>query len=120
MEDALNRGDESDRLFVRWSLADPAVVAAASGTPRRVPVHAPLAEALRPGLDDAPLVLLEDEVPPGMFSCTVPDDIQLLRASRPEVARAWRLAVRQVLGGALAAGGRLLGLDADGDYIVET
>jgi len=55
-----------------------------------------------------------------MFSCTVPDDIQLLRASRPEVARAWRLAVRQVLGGALAAGGRLLGLDADGDYIVET
>jgi predicted GNAT superfamily acetyltransferase len=119
MADALNGDDESDRLLVRWRLADPTVEAASAGVARRVPVRTDLAEALRPGPDGNPLVLPLEGPGPQCFSCTVPDDIQSMRASRPEVARAWRLALRQVLGGALGVGGRLLGLDADDNYVVE-
>jgi predicted GNAT superfamily acetyltransferase len=120
MDDDLNRDDESDRLFVRWSLLDPVVEAASAGTPLRIPVPPALPQALRPGPDGAPLVSLAEGPGCRSFSCAVPDDIQMLRAGNLELAKAWRLAVRQVLGGALSGGGRLLGLDGSGDYVVET
>jgi predicted GNAT superfamily acetyltransferase len=120
MGDALNGNDESDRLFVRWRLAAAAVEAASSGSPQWVRVETALPEALRPGPDDGPLLAPLEESGLQRFSCRVPDDIQSLRASRPDVAHAWRLAVRHVLGRALAGGGRLLGLDDQGDYVIES
>jgi predicted GNAT superfamily acetyltransferase len=118
MKDLLNGDDESDRLFVKWRLADLAVEAAAAGSPHCLRVNTALAEALTPGPDGSPIVLPADG-PDRRVVCRVPGDIQSMRAGRPDVARAWRLALRQVLGGALANGGRLLGLDDDGDYVVE-
>lgn len=119
MTDALNGDDESDRLVVRWRLVDPAVVAASAGTARRVGVSNRLTEVLRPGPDGRPIMRPIEGTQPHCFSCLVPEDIQSVRTSRPEVARAWRLALREALGGALGAGGRLLGLDDDGSYVVE-
>jgi predicted GNAT superfamily acetyltransferase len=73
------------------------------------------AEALSPGPDGRPRVF--DIESAERFSCKVPDDIESLRRSRPEVARAWRVAFREAM--ALAAGGRVLGLNEAGDYVVE-
>jgi predicted GNAT superfamily acetyltransferase len=50
----------------------------------------------------------------------VPRDIEGLRASDPACAARWRGAVREVLGGLLAAGGRIRGFDRGDCYIVDT
>jgi predicted GNAT superfamily acetyltransferase len=50
----------------------------------------------------------------------LPDDIETLRRERPEVARAWRLAVRRALGGLMLAGASVVGFDRDGGYVVRT
>jgi predicted GNAT superfamily acetyltransferase len=92
------------------------VEAAAAGTTRRVPTPPLAAQALRPGADGGPLLLgIGDSE---RFSCKVPDDVESLRRNRPEVAHAWRVALRELMG-ALGSGGRVLGLDDDGDYVVE-
>jgi predicted GNAT superfamily acetyltransferase len=115
MNDAINGDDESDRFFLKWRLADPVVEAAAAGIAHRV-LPPPLpAEGLRPGRDGGPRFF--DVGDAERFSCKVPDDIESLRRNRPEVARAWRVAFREVM--ALAAGGRVLGLNEAGDYVVE-
>jgi predicted GNAT superfamily acetyltransferase len=119
MEDALNSDEDSDRLYLRWWLSSSAVEAASSGIPQSLHVEPSLPQALRSGPDDAPLVAPADAPASRRFLCRVPDDIQILRRSSPEVARAWRLALRRVLGGALANGGQLLGVDDRGDYVIE-
>jgi predicted GNAT superfamily acetyltransferase len=49
----------------------------------------------------------------------VPPDVETLRATNPAAATEWRHAVREVLGGLLAAGGRVTGFDKSGWYVVE-
>jgi predicted GNAT superfamily acetyltransferase len=117
MDDALNGRDESDRLWVSWRLAEPEVEAAAAGQPRRVATPAGALERLKPSPDGAPITTMSDSADQA-FICQVPDDIELLRRSDPETASAWRLALRDVLGEALASGCRILGLNADGNYVV--
>jgi predicted GNAT superfamily acetyltransferase len=48
----------------------------------------------------------------------VPKDIEAMRVADPAVARDWRIAVREVLGGLLADGARITGVDGEGNYIV--
>jgi predicted GNAT superfamily acetyltransferase len=48
----------------------------------------------------------------------VPADIEALRSVRPEIAREWRYALREILEPVLSSGGRILGLDAQNDYVV--
>jgi predicted GNAT superfamily acetyltransferase len=117
-DDALNGRGESDRLLVRWRLSDEAVVTATAGTPRRVSVPPGFVVALRPGSDDLPMKTTGPEAIPVGFTCRVLQDIEALRVTNPEAANAWRLAVRELLGGSLARGCRLLGLSDDGDYVV--
>lgn len=117
MDDALNRHDESDRLWVCWRLDDPGVVAAAAGTPRHVAVPAGAGRALGPGPGDRPVVGSTGQ-PAGAFTCAVPGDVESMRSTDPELAAQWRLELRRVLGGALRSGGTVLGLDASGDYVV--
>jgi predicted GNAT superfamily acetyltransferase len=118
MDDALNSRDESDRLWVSWRLAEPEVEAAAAGQSRHVPTPAGDLERLKPSPDGTPLTLTASEPAGQAFTCQVPDDIESLRRKDPETASAWRLALRDVLGEALASGGRILGVNTDGNYVV--
>ncbi|WP_369217560.1 GNAT family N-acetyltransferase [Streptomyces flavofungini] len=114
MDDAINGGDDTDRALCSWELSDPAVRAAAASAP--LPVHVPAgavtALAVRDGLPavgrlDAPALLVE-----------VPPDIEALRRADPGAAKAWRLAMREVLGGLLSDGADVIGFHDRSSYVV--
>jgi predicted GNAT superfamily acetyltransferase len=119
MLDTINGDDDSDRLLVRWSLRDPAVVAACAGTIAPAQVTEELAGgavvALGIGADGGP--------EPGRLAGTtslvaVPPDIAALRAADPALAQKWRLAVREALSALIADGARIAGFDRNGWYVV--
>lgn len=97
MTDGINGQDETDRLLVRWNLRDADVATAADGRARPIDADAG-----------------------GVVRVAVPSDIESLRREDPARARAWRARVRDELGAALAAGGRIVGFDRSGGYIVKT
>ncbi len=109
MGDGVNAGQGSDRLHVHWKVVpggpsprevdarDAAVVLAVADDGRP-----------RPGSADAARVLVG-----------VPLDVERMRAERPDLARSWRAAVREVLGGLLEGGGRVVGFTRAGQYVVE-
>lgn len=88
LDDGLNAGDESDRLFVRWS------VSGLDGPPRGSVVEA------RDG--DARIA--------------TPDDVTALRRDDPAAARRWRLDVRDRFA-RLPTLWRVRGLDREGHYV---
>ncbi len=133
MHDAINGGDDSDRLLVRWELNSPAVADACRGIPYRVDAGldglavgadgangaggaAAAAVALSAsdlgapvlGTADAPTVLV-----------AVPADVEALRLSDPGSAKDWRLAVREALTSLLAEGCTLTGFDRAGRYVLQ-
>ncbi|MBA3605860.1 MAG: GNAT family N-acetyltransferase [Acidimicrobiia bacterium] len=60
-----------------------------------------------------------EESADGTISVATPDDIVVLRRTDAGEATAWRHRVRAELGGALAAGGRVVGFSRDGCYLVQ-
>ncbi len=48
----------------------------------------------------------------------MPPDIEALRRTDPGAAKAWRLAMREVLGGLLAEGARVTGFHERTSYVV--
>lgn len=121
MHDGLNGGDETDRLLVEWRLAEPRVVAACTGTPEgfdAVGEHAAGAGyALTVGASGEPV---RSAVASPTVLVAVPPDIETLRGADPALAARWRIAVRDVLGGLLAGGGRIRGFDRGDCYLVDT
>jgi predicted GNAT superfamily acetyltransferase len=119
MRDGINSGDDTDRLLVRWELDAPAVGAAAAR--RTVPVKADLMPgatvALACGSDGWPSVA--GPAGGGVVLVAVPPDAEGLRRTDPGAAKAWRAALREVLGGLLADGARVTGFDRAGWYVVE-
>ncbi|MGW0809311.1 GNAT family N-acetyltransferase [Nonomuraea sp. NPDC002799] len=116
MEDAINQGDESDRLLTEWPLPAPHVAALARREPYATALPADAVVALgdeggRPvaGPVDARIVLV-----------AVPADIEGLRGSDPGTAKAWRHAVREVLGGLMAEGRTVTGFAGKSYYVVES
>ncbi|MBT2468727.1 GNAT family N-acetyltransferase [Streptomyces sp. ISL-66] len=107
MDDAINGGDESDRVLTAWDLTAPAgpygfeLPAGA--------VHGVRNHDGRPvvGPTDADTVLID-----------LPDDIESLRRTDPGAAREWRLAVRHTLGGLLAEGARVAGFHDRRSYVI--
>jgi predicted GNAT superfamily acetyltransferase len=89
IDDAINGGDETDRLEVRWSVNDACPAGAVGAGQAR----------------DHRLV-------------ATPADIESLRATDPAEAVAWRLRMRESLGSSMAAGARVVGLTGDGDYVL--
>ncbi len=89
MTDAINVGDESDRLFVAW--------------------HVPTAGAggRRDGSDVADAELIP-----------TPDDIVALRGTDPAAVARWRRETRAALTAALDAGRPIVGFTRDGNYVV--
>ncbi|MFI9571297.1 GNAT family N-acetyltransferase [Microbispora rosea] len=114
MRDAVNAGDESDRVLAVWRLDDPRVVRACDGLPHR-PAGADGAVAVLIERDGLPVALPADA--PAVL-VAVPADMETLRRTAPETAKAWRHAVRDVLGGLMARGRPVTGF-ADGCYVVE-
>ncbi|MFB9835115.1 GNAT family N-acetyltransferase [Actinoallomurus acaciae] len=117
MQDQVNAGDQSDRLLVEWDLLADDVVSACDAPPAGVRDRLP--HRTDPVLDIAP-----DGAPRRhdwhgpLAVVAVPPDIERLRASRSPLATDWRLAVRDVLGGAMAGGARIVGFRRAEGYIV--
>ncbi|MEU6783339.1 GNAT family N-acetyltransferase [Nonomuraea angiospora] len=121
MDDAINRGDESDRLLTVWPLSDPHVEALARREP---PGSEPRGSD---GLPVGAVVALADvggqpvrgPVDADTVLVAVPADIAGLRGADPGTAKAWRHAVRDVLGGLMAEGRAVTGFAGKSYYVVE-
>lgn len=121
MSDGLNAGEESDRLLIRWRLDSPRAEAAADGHPEELEV-----EKLRAWGNDAIVAVGPSGEPvitqssARVLICQVPEDIVALRHTDPELARAWRAAVREAVGGALSRGYAISGATRTGWYVLES
>lgn len=89
MTDAINAGDESDRLLIAWD------------------VQAPQLERQRDGSDLTDVLLVP-----------TPSDIVALRRDDPAAAATWRSDTRDSLTTALDQGQRVLGFTRDGAYVI--
>ena len=108
MDDALNRGERSDRLVARWDLA------------RVAPGPAPDRGAVvvdRSGPDDAcePTRVQPPEAGPALVR--IPPAYRDLRASSPELAERWREAIASGLEACLGAGLRATGFTSTAAYV---
>lgn len=113
MHDAINQGDDADRLVAEWSLTGAAAIAATEGT------------APDPGEPDESAGNVLAEGPDGGPShlrtgaetwVRVPRDIVRLRQEDPAAAAGWRTATRDALGVALAEGHVAVGMSRTGWY----
>lgn len=89
MTDAINVGDESDRLLMTWD------------------VTAPVPPLPRQGDDAVDPILVP-----------TPADVVALRRTDPQAVAAWRSETRTALTDALAAGRRVVGFTRDGSYVI--
>ncbi|GAA3259349.1 hypothetical protein GCM10020216_098270 [Nonomuraea helvata] len=105
MADAINEGDASDRLLAMWRITEP--------ERREEP---PPGEVLLAGERGWPVTRAArgDAVLVG-----TPADVERLRREDPAAAKAWRLAVREALGGSMKDGGRVVGFTDRGEYVVK-
>ncbi|EAP99478.1 hypothetical protein JNB_04880 [Janibacter sp. HTCC2649] len=111
INDSINAGDLTDRLYVDWPVAE--------GAPAELP---PL-ESFEAVVDVTGTRPVTPTTEPTEWAplvrCAVPADIEALRRTDPDAARAWRLAVRAGLHGAMAAGYRVVGFDRSGWYLLQ-
>ena len=120
MQDGINAGEESDRLLIRWKLDSERAESAALGMPRELD-----ADKLREWGSDAILAVgpagepVLSESSARVVICQVPEDIVVLRHSDPPLARAWRAALRESLGGAMERGYAIAGATRSGWYVLE-
>ncbi|WP_433516074.1 GNAT family N-acetyltransferase [Nonomuraea sp. CA-143628] len=115
MADAINQDDESDRILAVWPLTDPLVEAAV----RRVPYLPAVPEDAVVGLDDDGDRPVEGRADGRVVLVAVPEDIERLRAVDAGAAKAWRHAVRDVLGGLMEEGATVTGFHRKTYYVVE-
>ena len=121
MRDAINRGEESDRLLMRWRLDAAEVDAACTGAAPVADVTAASVGAVATALSVSPAGLpVVGSLDAPTLLVAVPADIEALRATDPLRAKEWRVALRSALGGLIAGGARVTGFDRDGWYVVAT
>jgi predicted GNAT superfamily acetyltransferase len=119
MSDGINAGEESDRILVDWPLDADSVARACAGTPPEIDAAALLAGGATVGLDaDVAGRPVPSRAGGGVVLVAVPPDVERLRLEDRGAARAWRFALREVLGGLLADGGSVTGFAREGWYVV--
>jgi predicted GNAT superfamily acetyltransferase len=120
MDDALNAGDESDRLLLQWDLASSRVASALAGERPALPREEWLARGATERLactdDGSPRLV---DASSAVVLVAAPDDIVDIRRFDLALAKVWRLQVRAALEPLLRAGGEVVGLTTDGSYVVE-
>ncbi len=122
MHDGINAGDETDRLLVRWDLAaprpEPARPSVEPGTEpagtEQVRTEAALV-ALGRDSDGGPVL---GSTEGQTLLVAVPADVAALRETDAGLAKRWRSALRDVLGGRMAAGDRVTGFARAGWYVL--
>ena len=112
---------ETDRLAVAWNLRAP--LPASTARPRVPDSPGPAGE------NEPPAILVSGpgeepvaETGPGASArlrCWIPGDIIAIRRTDPGLARRWRLAVREALGGAVAGGYQVTVVTDPGWYVLE-
>jgi predicted GNAT superfamily acetyltransferase len=145
MQDQINGGGETDRVLVTWDLRSARVAAACAGTITPASASAQIAAGARVALAASPDgypapspdspgsqagtalagTALADTALAGLAVAgtvlvAVPADIERLRVTDPGAASEWRAAVRDTLGGLMAAGGMVTGFDRAGWYVIAT
>ena len=122
MTDGINAGEESDRLVISWRLQSRSAEAATNGRGAEPNLDQLIRDgavaALSMGPAGEPVVAAAPVA--RVLLCQVPEDIVALRRSDPKVARAWRTAVRDAVGGAIAAGYEVSGATRSGWYVLES
>jgi predicted GNAT superfamily acetyltransferase len=107
MTDALNAGQHSDRLFVRWDLDD-------DPPPREAHRAAVTSPVVLDEVDGRPVAGAMNGA--ARAQVAVPADIGALRRVEPDVAAQWRLALRRALAGPLSDGWSIAGFTDSGRY----
>src|SRR5256714_4456049 len=117
LNDGINTGHASDRLYVSWELDSAPAVSAAAGVPVTA---APLrARVLVDNVADEPVVTAP---PPGRDALLVagPQDIVSQGQRDPKAGARWRSAVRDAMIDALERGYRIAGMTGDRRYVLES
>jgi predicted GNAT superfamily acetyltransferase len=119
MNDGINGTDDTDRLLVQWELTAAEAVAASAG--RISPADAEAERqrgaviALARSDEGRPVA---GELAGETVLVAIPRDVEGLRRTDPGCAQQWRVAVRNVLGAAMAGGRCVAGFDKSGWYVV--
>ncbi len=103
MTDGVNAGESTDRLFTRWDLTAPPLP----------PSRLAGGQLVLDERDGGPLPVGGPRNGDDLL-VQLPADIEQLRATSPDTARAWRLAVREALVPAFADGLTARGITRDG------
>jgi predicted GNAT superfamily acetyltransferase len=115
MDDGVNTGDTTDRLYISWELASPAATAAARGRVPDVDPRAGGAAVLLDRVDDEPVAQPADGT---TLLVAMPTDIEALRARDLSAGLRWRRAVREALGAAFTRGYVVRDVTRDGYYVL--
>jgi predicted GNAT superfamily acetyltransferase len=97
MDDAINGGQPTDRVLIRWRLDSGRAAAAAAGQRQTVAADTP-----------------------GVTWVPIPPDIEAMRQTDPDTARQWRLRLRDQLAPALDSGSQLVGFDRTLGYALSS
>lgn len=119
LNDGINAGEESDRILVDWQLSSERAIAASTGFPNE-----PNLDELR--AEGAETLLEQDKrsqprvntTKAPVLLCQIPGDVVGLRAEGSDLARAWRLGLRETLGEALSTGYVVNGFTRSGWYVL--
>jgi predicted GNAT superfamily acetyltransferase len=106
---------ETDRLAVTWDLRAPLPGPAASAGEEA----ADTILASGPGGEPDPATVPQAGTGPGLLRCWIPEDMLTIRRTDPALARRWRLAVREALGGAVGGGYQVTAVLRAGWYVLE-
>ncbi|MER6441023.1 GNAT family N-acetyltransferase [Streptomyces sp. NPDC001185] len=119
IHDAINGGDDTDRLLTRWQLVGEPVRAACAGDFTPADAVSCRAAGAAVALDRNPSgAPVRGTLDSSTLLVAVPPDIERLRLAAPGTAKEWRAALREVLDTLMAEGARVTGFDRRGWYIL--
>lgn len=117
LDDEINGGEVSDRLLVTWSLTSERAVAASRSQPL-TSVEAASDACVLLESDEHGRPVTRSAGSAARYRVVIPADIVELRRRDAQLAREWRLAVRDTLGAAIRDGLRATVPGRDGCYLL--